>query len=274
MNPTDLFTEQVNSILSSKKYRDLGIPEETIVDLLEKEWQTGVKPKEALKLAKRKLHNIIAPYLGDPDYNTAQHELTNALASQDTGMEKEYCTSLLMSHASTRERLPHLAEFYQLIFNITGIPNILLDVACAMHPFSLPWMNLPQDIEYHAYDIHQPRLDLINHYFELKNLKPLAEKRDVLLNPPDVPADVAFLFKETHRMEKRERGCSLPLWQALHVDWLVVTLPAYSLTKEHDLRQTHRQLVVDIMRGQPWQMTETESGGEMIFCIHKQSKAI
>ena len=42
----------------------------------------------------------------------------------------------------------------------------ILDLACAMHPFAHPWMNLPPDCPYLAYDLHQPRVDLINHFFQ------------------------------------------------------------------------------------------------------------
>lgn len=246
----------------------MDIPEATIRDLIEKELADHVKPKEALKRAKSKLHNIVADYLGDPDYQHEMATLTEVFAQHPSAEnEKKYCQRILETHASSRERMPHLDVFYQKIFAVTGKPKVILDLACALHPFSFPWMELPNSTQYHAYDIHQPRLNLINHYFQSHGMLPLAENKDILLHPPQDEADVAFIFKETHRMEKRERGCSRPLWMALNCKWLVITLPSASLTGQHDLGNYHRRMVMEIIGDLPWKIVEHEVGNEIIFCM-------
>ena len=172
-----------------------------------------------------------------------------------------------ISFPNEEELCRRLDDFYRSIFKITGKPDSILDLACAMHPFSFPWMSLPNSCEYHAYDIHQPRIDLINHYFQRRGLLPLAENRDILLHPPHIKADVAFLFKEAHRLEQRQQGCNLPLWEALQVNWLVVTLPAHSLNNRHNLRKKHHSLITSILQGKDWLMDEQEIGGELIFFL-------
>ncbi|MBN2047746.1 MAG: hypothetical protein JW750_07890, partial [Anaerolineaceae bacterium] len=249
--------------------RDLGIPPETVIDLIQRELNEGLKPKAAVKATRQKMHNIIAPYLGDPDYEQERLNLTEALQSADPQAEKDACLRILETHASTLERIPILDRFSQELFNVTGTPASIIDLACALHPFSLPWMNLPRETAYHAYDLHQPRVDLINHYFRLRGMRPLAEKRDILLDPPAFHADVAFLFKEAHRLEQRQRGCNLPLWQALNVEWLLVSLPVQSLGRGHDLEEKHRALVARIIEGQNWQMSEKIIENEMVFFIRK-----
>jgi len=47
-------------------------------------------------------------------------------------------------------RLPILEELYSRIFAETGVPNRVLDLACGLHPFGLPWMGLPETATYHA----------------------------------------------------------------------------------------------------------------------------
>ena len=267
----DVITEAIEAILNSKKYRGLSIPEETIEHLLQTELDKGIKLKVAIKTVRHKLHNIMASYLGDPDYEEAKFWLDEAFKNPDEDSEKQVCETLLTIHASTRERMPYLDEFYQSIFSVTGNPDSVLDLACAMHPFSFPWMRLSNSCEYYAYDIHQPRIDLINHYFQHRGLRPLAENRDILLHPPEIKADVAFLFKEAHRLEQRQQGCNLPLWETLQVNWLVVTLPAYSLNKKHNLRKKHRMLITSILQERDWLMNEQEIGGELIFFIKPKS---
>ena len=63
----------------------------------------------------------------------------------------------------------------------------------------------------------------------------LAEVRDILVRPPQVEADAAFLFKEAHRLEKRRKGCNRALWSALKVKYLFVSLPRRSLDGKRDL---------------------------------------
>ena len=68
-------------------------------------------------------------------------------------------------------------------------------------------------------------------------------------------------------LEQRQQSCNLPLWETLQVNWLVVTLPAYSLNKKHNLRKKHRMLITSILQERDWLMNEQEIGGELIFFI-------
>jgi 16S rRNA (guanine(1405)-N(7))-methyltransferase len=283
----------VQEILSNRKYRALNLPEETVRDLLEKELAAGkTSPKEALKMVKHRLHNIVALYLGDPDYDAAAAEFTAAFKQESSepsaaaeftaAFEREpgerpaavqaVCQQMLAAHASTLERLPVLEEFYTRIFAVTGTPDTILDLACGLNPFAWPWMGLPASTRYHAYDIHRPRVDCINHYFALQGLEPLAEARDILVAPPEIEADVAFFFKEAHRFEQRRRGACRPFWEALNVRWLLISLPSSSLTGRHDLADQHRRLVYSAIAGLPWQVTELLVGNEMVFCVKKSDR--
>lgn len=261
----------VDEIRNSRKYRDLQIPPDTIRDLLMQELPRHRNEKDAVKSVRQKLHNIIAPYLGDPDYPAATAALTDAFSSGSSAQVEAVCLSLLASHASTRERIPHQEEFFNQIWQITGQPRILLDLACGMNPFAFPWMNLPLSVEYHACDLHQPRINLIQYYFKLQGMTPFTTCDDILVNPPQHSADVAFFFKEAHRFEQRQRGCNRPFWQALNVHWLVVSLPASDLAGHHSLANQHRALVYNNLKGLSWPVTEVQVGNELIFCIHKAS---
>ena len=266
---TGTIEELIAEILSSRKYRDLGIPPETVRDLLEKELSTARSQKEAVKAARQKLHNIVAPYLGDPVYLDAARQLDAAFDSSDQAVVSDTLSQILGEHASTLERLPHLEHFYKRIFDITGQPDGILDLACGLNPLAFPWMGLPAATRYHAYDIHAPRVALINHYFRLQGLQPLAAVQDVIVTPPQEEAPVAFFFKEAHRFEQRQRGVNRQFWMALRVRWLVVTLPAASLTGRHDKTDQYRRLVYNTIAGLPWHVTEERVGEEMVFIIEK-----
>jgi 16S rRNA (guanine(1405)-N(7))-methyltransferase len=221
--------------------------------------------------ARKKLHNIVAPYLGDPDYEKESNDLEKIGEFSSIDETRSFSLRMLETHASTDERIPVLDEFYKKIFAVTGFPKSIMDLACAMHPFGHPWMGLPAECRYLAYDLHQPRVDLINWYFKASGVNGQAFYGDILLNPPTQNADVAFFFKEAHRFEQRKRGCNRPFWQALNVKWLVVSLPASNLTGRFDLADRQRKLVADTLTGLDWPVTEILVGNELIFCIRKEN---
>ena len=71
----------ITAVKQSKKYQDTG--EETIRELAVAALQQHRKPKAAVKAVRKRLHSIMAPYLGDPDYVAAAQQLDTAFATGD-----------------------------------------------------------------------------------------------------------------------------------------------------------------------------------------------
>lgn len=267
INP-DQTADAVARITGSKKYRPVGIPQETILDIYNREIQRLGDARQALDATREKLHHVAALYLGDPNYAETIERLGKACG--DDEQIKAICREVMQSHISTRERLPILSDFYKLLFSLTGKPATILDLACGMNPFAFSWMELPKSTLYYAYDLHQPRIVMINRFFEVYGMKPLGFHDDVLVNPPQIKADVAFLFKEAHRMEQRQKGCSLPFWKKIDAKWLLVSLPTASMSGRHSLIEKHRHLVADILAPVDWKMQEIVFENEIVFCIRKE----
>jgi len=270
MNTDDIDIKSlIKRILDGRKYRDSGLNPDTIRDLILQEAPRYQSSKKLLKSVKRKLHNIVAPYLGEPDYEilTAKLEQINN-PSPESPEIKSFCEAVLAEHASTQERLPYMEDFYNRLFQRTGIPNIVLDLACGLHPLAFPWMGLPLSVQYHAYDIIQPRIDFINFYFTIIGLEPLAENRDILVNPPGIKADLGLIFKEAHRMEKRQPGCNRRLWADLKVETLAISLPTQNLSGTHSLLNQHRDLVHDNLP-EKHVVEEISIENEIVFLIRK-----
>ncbi len=258
----------VRKILQSRKYQSLHIPEETVLQLLVQESSKTKNRKEAEKGVREKLHQIIAPYLGDPDYPLAEQQLLEANLNGITAVNN-WCQNMLMSHSSSKERMPHIVLFYQKLFEMIGRPHSIQDLACAMNPLAFPWMELSLSTEYYAYDLHHPRINLINRFFEIQGLSPLAKVQDILINTPENHTDAAFFFKEAHRFEARSKGCCRDFFRRIQADWLVVTLPAENLTGQHGMRDRQQRLMDKSIEGSGWDMVEFEIETEMVFCIHK-----
>jgi 16S rRNA (guanine(1405)-N(7))-methyltransferase len=261
--------ELVQHILEMPKYRGLGICEDTIRDVVLSEFSRLPDPVESEKSARKKIHNIIAAYLGNPDYALAKQKISEAAASPNPDDLKIACKEILLRHISTSERLPLVDSLYQKLFSITGQPASILDLACGLNPLTFPWMDLPTTTHYYAYDILQPRIALINHFFNTQGMLPLAEIRDILIDPPSIPADVAFIWKEIHRFEQRKKDSSYHLYTALHVKFIIVSLPAQSIHSQHDFTQSYRSLFHKTLHGLQWPVSEIQIGQEMFFIIQK-----
>ncbi|MCB9418473.1 MAG: hypothetical protein H6667_01600 [Ardenticatenaceae bacterium] len=262
----------VTAVKQSQKYGDTS--EETIRSLAETALQQYKKPKQAIKAVRTQLHSIMAPYLGDPDYAAAAAQLDTAFASGDALQIKTICQGILHSHLSTRERQPILADFYTRIFAVTGRPHSILDIACGLNPLALPWMDLElppaqAGVDFYAYDIHEPRIDFLNHFFRLQGLKPLARLQDVALQFPTEQADVALFLKEMPRFERNYHGRGRPLLEALNVHWLVISFPTVSTHGGRNLTGRYREFMFQLIEGHNWPVTELLFEGELVFCVEK-----
>ncbi len=51
--------------------------------------------------------------------------------------------------------------------------------------------------------------------------------------------------------------------------WLLVSLPASSLTGRHDLAEKQRKLVTTTLEGLDWPVHELLLHNELVFCIQK-----
>lgn len=264
----DEYTDDlIARVSNSRKYRTLGIPDTTLRDLVEKAARVQPDPRDVEKSLRHKLHNLVAPYLGDPDYEIMRSGLDTLPRDLHSDKVKEWCLRVLTSHASTRERIPIQQDFYSVIFSVTGMPNVLADVACGLNPFALPWMNLPPQSRYFAYDLHKPRIDLLNAFFAHTRQPGSACHRDILVEPPDIEADVVFFFKEAHRFEQRERGASRSFINRLKTRWLLVSLPTVSLSRSRSMLESDRRLVREVCADRNWQVNELLFDNEIVFCI-------
>ncbi|HRE48090.1 MAG TPA: hypothetical protein PLD47_10225 [Aggregatilineales bacterium] len=264
----------------SPKYA--GTAESTLRDVAAFAVRHSKTPKEALKMARARLHNIVADYLGDPDYPAAAEQLRGVVGTERDTL----CKTLAAQHTSTRERLALLPAFYERIFAVTGVPTTILDLACGLNPLLLPFMGLPAEAVYHAYDIHAARIAFLKTFFATHYPLAHAHLQDILAEPPTITAEVALIFKEVHRFEQRRHGDlrgrveldvvfsgALNLAGILEalagagVPWALVSLPAQGMSGRSDLSASYRHLLGKIIVGASWAVTEVVFPGEIVFCL-------
>jgi 16S rRNA (guanine(1405)-N(7))-methyltransferase len=182
----------------------------------------------------------------------------------------EACRRILALHTSTRERLPILDRLYDEVFGHTGVPDVLLDLACGMNPLSLPWMGLSQGATYYAYDIDGERISFLDRYLSLAGVEPHTFYQDVLHHPPVERGDVALLMKSSACLERQQSGATLALLDALKVRHVVVTFPVHSLgRRERGMPEHYGQAFRDMVSGRPWPVVRLQFETELVFLVDK-----
>ncbi len=267
-NDPELVSSLVADILGSRKYRHLC--PETVHNVVCQEFARQENARTAIRIARERLHRLWAQFLGEPDYGSSVRELTAAFESNEGGRVAHACLDVLRSHASTRERVPELARVYSQIFAHTGIPVRIADLACAFAPLAFRWMGLPRSVEYHAFDINQRIVDLINKYFQLEGIQPRAALRDVLCTPINERIDVALLFKMYHCLEHRERGAGWRVVEAVPAKWVAISFPTRNLQGHLvDIIGNYESVIVENAVHRGWSHSRLNFETEDIVLIDK-----
>src|SRR5260370_19148966 len=104
----------VSDVLSSAKYRDIS--PDLVKNIGAQELLKRRSFKEALKSTKNKLHQVSGAYLdGRESYRQWLHKLSVIVESGNSVALRQECQQIMSHHASTRERLPILDQFYSTL---------------------------------------------------------------------------------------------------------------------------------------------------------------
>ena len=258
----------VSAVASSKKYH--AVCADTIRRIAARELAHRGSVKEATKATKRRLHQVYGAFEEELDADVACQQLGAAYLSGSEAAIKSACRQVLMSHSSTRERLPILDRFYRAIFEASRYPGSILDLGCGLNPLALPWMDLGADLRYTALDIDADRIRFLNRYLALAGLQPRARCQDILVQPPDDEADLALLLKMSPTLERQEAGGTLRLLEQLHAPAIVVSFALKSLGgREKGMQDQYARQFSELARDQAWQIQALVFETELAFVVEK-----
>jgi len=231
----------------------------------------GRKHKETLKATKNKLHQVGGAYLESKlEYDAWLSDLQAVAASSDQQALKAACEEVMGQHASTRERLPILEEFYTTIF--AELPQIqsVLDLACGLNPLALPWMPLAPDAAYYACDIYTDMIAFLNSYLELMPVKGEAWACDVVTEPPNQKVDLALLLKIIPCLEQVDKDAGVRLLDAIDAGFLLVSFPVHSLGgKEKGMLEHYEDGFNEMVAGRNWDVKRFVFDMELAFLVGK-----
>lgn len=207
--------ELFEKLSQSKKYRD--VCPDTIRRVIAECEGRYKKAKDMDKAVREKLHGITSAFMNEQEYKKAQ-----AFAGEFCPANLE---SLLSCHASTRERLPLAAmdTLYTRIFEVTGEPETLLDLACGINPVYF-LSKFPQ-MQVNGVDISGQSVNIIT------ICGGRALHGDLLCEgavPPE-RYDVALLFKILPLLDRQKEGSAMAVLNAVNAKYIVVSFPTRTL---------------------------------------------
>ncbi len=228
---------------------------------------------EALKATRNKLHQVGGAYLdGNMPYKVWLDELRYAVQTGHDIDVRDTCLRIMSHHASSRERLEGLEQFYTTIFDAIPPVHSVLDVACGLNPLAIPWMNLAPDAVYYAVDIYEDMLDFVGSAIGLFGYGAQTIASSIHDLPPlSVTVDLALVLKTIPCLEQVDKSAGARLLDMVRARYIVISYPVHSLCGHskgmawHYESQFHR-LVSD----RNWRVKQLSLRTELAFLIDTQ----
>ncbi|WP_424184727.1 16S rRNA methyltransferase [Actinokineospora sp. G85] len=258
----------VAGVAGSKRYA--VVAEETVRRAAAKALvSSGGDVTDAVKRAKRALHEIYGAYLpgSAPNYPGVLRKIS---AAAESGDEDAAIDAAVRVHASTRERLPHLGEFYREVLARVPEPATVRDLACGLNPLTIRSMGLPANVRYLASDIDTRQMAFIDGVLSLLGVDHEATVHDLVATPVTGRADVTFLLKTIPCLERQRAGLGWELLDTIDSPHIVATFPTKSLgNRNKGMFQTHSAAMAAHTAGKPWAVDSFEIPNELVYVIAK-----
>ncbi len=271
----------IGDVLTSNKYKD--IHPDLVRTVGTQELQKRRNFKDALKATKNKLHQVGGAYFNGhaelesaANFSTWLQEIQQAQQAGDLTKLRQVSMKIMSNHASTKERLPILEQFYSILFADLPPIHSIIDLACGLNPLALPWMGVADNVEYYAYDIYQHMMDFLNQYMQLINIKGYAQTCNVIQTCPTHPVDVVLLLKALPCLEQIDKQAAYTLLHNLNARYIVISYPIHSLGGKSKGMAAHyeaqfREFISKQVSqaGQDWQIEKYSFETELAFVLKK-----
>ena len=238
--------------------------------------------RDALKAAKRSLHELAGAFL-DADSCRRAERLVRSMADAGAEERRTVCRAVLGLHASSAERLPVMEELYERIWQAAadarGVPRSapvrVLDLACGLGPFALPWMRLAPGSSYRGVDADGRVVDLVRAALPFLSLPALREPPEVevgdVLEPPALGGDgMVLMLKTLPTLQRLAPGAGVDLVRRLTAPVVVISTATGSLSGRRHLR--HDELIERTLADSGRQAARFEVAGESVAVAWQEGR--
>lgn len=245
MTDEELVQAVVAELRASRKY---GTVAEEVLERTARRAAVGARSRtEAVHLARRKLHQVFGAFIGAEALKRAQRLAAGLAEARDDNQVREVCRRVLACHASTAERLPYLDPFYAAVAELVPQPRTVVDVACGLNPFALPWMHLPDGAEYTGVDLDSRLAGVAQALQGVVNVQLRVEVDDAVSPDFAVQAELVLLLKTLTAVEQQAKGAAAALLHNIDAHAVAVSMPALSLGgRNRGMREHYDEMMVRI----------------------------
>lgn len=254
-------------IIRTKKYRALA--PKTIQRIV-----ASAAKRHGLKRAEKEAKNLLHQTYGAffprrPEFAKLAERFFEML--QAGASAQEAAPPILTLHASTRERIPFLNEFYRRIFAVTDAPQNIIDHACGLNPLTLPWMDLPADADYTGYDIDIEEAAGVNTILATMGMGKRARAKigDVLIDT--FPrADIILFLKILPLLEHSEKGSGLEALRRAQCRHAVVSFSTRTLSgAKKGMERFYADWFPRLIADEGWTHETLSFPNELVFVVKK-----
>ena len=248
-----------------------GIAPTLVRRVAERELAKDRSGKETVKAVRSKLHQVAGAYQEKGmDFPAWRKDLVDLSSEPSNAAMRMFCEQVMKTHASTRERLPILAEFYSQVF--TSLPPIhsVLDLACGLNPLAIPWMPLAEGASYQACDIYMELMDFLGEYIFHLGLNGSACLCDLTESIPAQPVQLAMALKTLPVLEQLEKDLPIRLLEGLNAEYILVSYPGHSLGgRSKGMVTNYATRFESLTAGKGWHIQRFDFPGELAYLIRK-----
>jgi len=269
MSETDPIHELIEDVRANPKYKDITI--DIIQQLSQDALARGLGGKAAVKAVRNKLHQIGGAYFRKRrDFKEWEAQLESLPHDSQSAETRQYCRQIMAYHSSTAERLPILEDFFQTCLASIAPVHSVLDLACGMNPFSIPWMPLTERYTYFACDIYEDMLKTIEHFFHHHSIHGATMPCNLLTGVPSKETQVALLLKSIPCLEQINKTFGTQILDMIPAKNVLVSYPVHSLGgRKKGMPGFYRQHFSSCIDGKPWKVTEFQFQTELAFLVCK-----
>ncbi len=263
----DALNELVEAVMQGSSYRQLS--PELVRRIARQEMAKRETKKEVIRAARSKLHQTAGAYL---EKKVPYKELIGQLdiLPDDLGSPEmqAFCHEAIAYHASTRERLPILQQFYMTCMESIRPITSILDLGCGFNPLCLPWMPVSSSVEYTACDIYADMVTFINKYFQHCRIKGEAALYDLGSSIPSQPVQLALALKMIPCLEQSDKSFGRNILRTINAEHILVSFPVQSLGgRSKGMQQHYTQHFYELIADGNWRVQSFTFDTELAFLI-------
>jgi 16S rRNA (guanine(1405)-N(7))-methyltransferase len=261
--------ELIETVRQGSKYRH--IHEDLIRNIAMSELNKDRSWKETIKAVRNKIHQVGSAYQPTGiDYERLIEVMKSLPRDIQNPLVKDFCRDTMKQHASTRERLVILDQFYLTIFTNHAPITSLLDVACGLNPLALAWIPLSPECDVMVCDIYGDQIDFLNLFFDYFQINGKAICCDLTQEVPEGDFQIALVLKTIPCLEQIDKKIGSRLLNGINSKNILVSFPAKSLGgRDKGMRQFYSAHFEAIIAEHNWQVDKFSFSNEEAFLVHK-----